>query len=179
MRLDHPPTFRPPDDFARDRVYRFLERTWMLQQLPWVVPLGLLGGLSWIVWGIAVRVSVCVTGHWLIGYFAHNAGHRTWNVDGAAVQGYNVPLCGLITMGESYHNNHHAFPGSARLGLLPWQLDPGWWVLCALARFRLVWDMKEAQDLPPRRELRILRSRRVRPDSDPFVRRRQPPGTVA
>ena len=33
------------------------------------------------------------------------------------MQGYNVPYCGLVTMGEAWHNNHHAFPGSARLGV--------------------------------------------------------------
>ena len=64
-----------------------------------------------------VRVAASVTGHWLVGYFAHNRGPRSWHIEGAGVQGYNVPYCGLITMGEAWHNNHHAFPGSARLGL--------------------------------------------------------------
>ena len=45
------------------------------------------------------------------------------------MQGYNVPFAALLTMGESWHNNHHAFPGSARLGLRAGEWDPGWWVL--------------------------------------------------
>jgi stearoyl-CoA desaturase (delta-9 desaturase) len=53
-------------------------------------------------------------------------------VDGAAVQGRNIPLTSLLTMGESWHNNHHAFPGSARLGLYAGEWDPGWWMLLVL-----------------------------------------------
>src|SRR5204863_8446758 len=83
-------------------------------------------------------VAASVTGHWLVGYFAHNRGPRSWHIEGAGVQGYNVPWCGLITMGEAWHNNHHAFPGSARLGLGAGEADPGWWVLLVLARLGLV-----------------------------------------
>jgi len=99
---------------------------------------------------------VCVTGHWLIGYFAHNAGPRTWNVDGAGVQGYNVPLCGLITMGESWHNNHHAFPGSAKLGLYRGQVDADWWILSLLEKMHLVWNIKQPRDLAWRKELSVV-----------------------
>ena len=85
-------------------------------------------------WGICMRVAVSVTGHWFIGYFAHNQGARDWHVDGAAIQGFNIKFASLITMGESWHNNHHAFPGSALLGIEKNQLDPGWWVLLALKK---------------------------------------------
>jgi len=156
FRLHDPPSFRPPRVLADDRFYRWVERTWMLQQLPWAALLWIVGGWPWLIWGICVRVAVCVTGHWLIGYFAHNVGPRTWNIDGAAVQGYNVPLCGLITMGESWHNNHHAFPGSAKLGLYPGQLDPGWWVLAFLAKMHLVWHIKQPGDLAWRKELSVV-----------------------
>jgi stearoyl-CoA desaturase (delta-9 desaturase) len=44
-------------------------------------------------------------------------------------------------MGESWHNNHHAFPTSARHGLGRRQLDPGAWVISALERGRLAWDV--------------------------------------
>lgn len=94
-----------------------------------------------------------VAGHWLVGYFAHNQGHRDWHVSGAAVQGHNVPLAAIITMGESWHNNHHAFPGSAMLGIYESQPDPGWWVLNALRNLGLVWDVVLPTDLPARSEL--------------------------
>ena len=118
----------------------------MAQQIPWAILFFALGGVPWLVWGIALRVAACVTGHWLVGYFAHNRGPRSWHVEGAGVQGYNVPYCGLITMGEAWHNNHHAFPGSARLGLRDGEIDPGWWVLCALRRRRPGLERQDAGD---------------------------------
>ena len=109
-----------------------------------------------MVWGICARVSVSIFGHWLIGYFAHNQGERDWHVEGAAIQGHNVRFAGLITMGECWHNNHHAFPGSARIGLEADQVDPGWWVLLALRRVGLVRDLVLPEHLPPRPELREI-----------------------
>ena len=47
-------------------------------------------------------------------------------MDNIAVDGRNVRGLGLITFGEAWHNNHHAFPRSARMGHGPDQLDPGW-----------------------------------------------------
>ena len=69
---------------------------------------------GWVVWGICARVAVSVTGHWLVGHIAHREGSQSWIVEGAAAQGYNVRLAGFISMGESWHNNHHAYPGSAK-----------------------------------------------------------------
>jgi stearoyl-CoA desaturase (delta-9 desaturase) len=153
LKLARPPRLMLERRVAEDRVYRFLERTWMAQQIPWAVLFFLLGGLPWVVWGIAARVAASVTGHWLVGYFAHNQGPRSWHIEGAGVQGYNVPYCGLITMGEAWHNNHHAFPGSARLGVREGEMDPGWWVLVALGRLGLVWNVKTPQMLPLRPSL--------------------------
>jgi stearoyl-CoA desaturase (delta-9 desaturase) len=153
LRLLHPPELTFERRVAEDRFYRGLERTWMLQQLPWATLFFLLGGIPWVVWGIAVRVATSVSGHWLVGYFAHNRGARSWAVQGAGVQGYNVPYCALITMGESWHNNHHAFPSSARLGLKAGERDPGWWVLMLLARLGLVWGIKTPDTLPRRANL--------------------------
>lgn len=125
----------------------------MLQQLPLALILYLIGGVEWVIWGTCLRVAISVTGHWLIGYFAHNSGHRSWHVNGAGVQGYNIKFCGLITMGECWHNNHHAFPGSAKLGLEKGQSDPGWWVLIILSKIGLVKNLKLVADLEERQEL--------------------------
>ena len=152
--LDRPPRFVLEPAVAGDRFYAVVERTWMWQQLPWALLLVALGGWSWVVWGICLRVAVCVTGHWLVGHFAHRQGGQTWVVDGAAAQGYDIALAGLISMGESWHNNHHAFPGSAKLGLFPGQVDPGWWLIQAFAALRLARDIKTPDDLPDRPALR-------------------------
>jgi stearoyl-CoA desaturase (delta-9 desaturase) len=156
LQLVHPPELVIERRVAEDRFYQFIDRTWMAQQLPWAALFFALGGMSWLAWGIAVRVAASVTGHWMVGYFAHNRGPRSWHLEGAGVQGYNVPYCGLITMGEAWHNNHHAFPGSARLGLNEGEIDPGWWVLMGLARLGLVWGVKTPETLPRRPNLVAL-----------------------
>lgn len=156
MRLEHPPRFVVEETVARDAVYRWMQRTWMLQQVPWAIVIYLIGGWPFVVWGISVRVTVSLIGHSLVGYLAHNCGRRDWRLDGHAVQGFNVPGLSLLTMGEAWHNNHHAFPGSARLGLRASQFDPGWWVLVVLRSVGLVWNIKQPADLPERGELRAL-----------------------
>lgn len=142
VHLDRPPRFVIEDRVARDPVYRFLEATWMLQQAPLALLLFCLGGLSWLIWGVAVRVSVSLTGHWLVGHFAHRGGEQGWRVDGVAVQGYNLPRFGLVTFGEAYHGNHHAFPESARLGIERGQVDLGWWFIRLMSALGLASAIK-------------------------------------
>jgi stearoyl-CoA desaturase (delta-9 desaturase) len=109
---------------------------------------------------VCARIAVGVFGHWLIGYFAHNHGAMSFFVRDAAVQGRNIRLASLLTMGECWHNNHHAFPGSARLGLKSGEWDPGWWVLMGLARVHLVWQVITPDQLANRPEVeRILRNK--------------------
>jgi stearoyl-CoA desaturase (delta-9 desaturase) len=157
LTLDRPPDIRLEPRIANDRYLAFLERTWMLQQLPPALLLYALGGWAFVFHGVCARIATAVFGHWLIGYLAHNHGELNREVCGAAVQGRNVRFTSLLTMGECWHNNHHAYPGSARLGLAPGEWDPGWWVLTALARMKLVWAIRLPQDLPPRPELVDLR----------------------
>lgn len=154
--LKRPPIFRLEQVVQNDRFYALVEETWMLQQIPLALLLLQLGGVGWVIWGICVRVTVCVTGHWLIGHFAHRNGHQTWIVEGAAAQGYNVKMAGLISMGECWHNNHHAFPGSAKLGLLPGQVDPGWWVIRAFQTLGLAKKVVTPASMPYRPELRQI-----------------------
>ena len=154
VRLDHPPRFVIEPQAADDRFYRFLERTWMWQQAPWAILFFVLGGWSWLVWGVPVRIAVSLTGHWLIGHLAHRTGHQGWSVDGVAVQGYNIRHCGLITFGECWHGNHHAFPESARLGVERGQTDPGWWLIRTLELLGLARDLKQPADIEPRPGLR-------------------------
>jgi stearoyl-CoA desaturase (delta-9 desaturase) len=156
MRLAHPPQFVIEPRVARDSVYRLMQQTWMLQQVPWALLCYAIGGWTFVVWGISVRVTLSLIGHSLVGYLAHNVGQRDWHVEGHAVQGFNVPGLSLVTMGEAWHNNHHAFPGSARLGLRATQFDPGWWALVTLRAMGLVWNLKQPEDLPPREEVRAV-----------------------
>lgn len=165
IQLTHPPEFRPPSVVESSRIYRLLDRYWIGIQIPVAFALYSIGGINFVVWGICVRVAMSLTGHWLVGYLAHNVGPRDWHIEGAAVQGYNVHGLGLITFGESFHNNHHAFPESARLGIKSGQCDPGWWLLTVLEGFGLAWNLKQPSDLPERNELRPVH-RAAQPQTD-------------
>ncbi len=161
LQLEHAPRLAFEKRLAVDQFYLWMERTWMLQQAPIALLFYLWGGWSFVIWGVAARVAVCVTGHWLIGYFAHHEDRQatrniTWTVRNAAVQGRDVPVAGLISMGESWHNNHHAFPGSAKIGLLSGQPDPGWWFIKVLETLGLAWNIVTPDKLPVREELARL-----------------------
>jgi fatty-acid desaturase len=69
-------------------------------------------------------------------------------------RGHNLPAAALLTFGEGWHGNHHAWPESARMGIEPGQHDPGWWTLLVLRRLGLVWGLRQPGDLAPRAGLR-------------------------
>lgn len=153
FRYAHAPRFFIESDTASNRWYRFLESTWMLQQIPLAAVLFAIGGWPWVVWGVFVRVSVSVIGHWSITYWCHNPGQRTWRVIGASVQAANLPGLGVLTYGECWHNNHHAFPESARIGLDPGQSDPGWWVIRCFERIGWASDIGKPRPESEREDL--------------------------
>jgi fatty-acid desaturase len=157
LELDREPNF----DFrwvAADPFYRWLERTWRWQQLPVALLFFALGGWSWVIWGIAARVAIANHGHWLVGHLAHTQGPQSWLVKGAGVQAFDVPWAAMPTMGEAWHNNHHAFPGSARIGLYPGQSDWGYAFIRALEKCRLVWNVQTPETLGAREILRMAAS---------------------
>lgn len=154
LKLDHPPDYEYPKKLTDDKFMGFIQSTAFLQQLIPAALLYYIGGPGFVAWAICGRVSISIFGHWLVGWFAHNQGHKEWIVDGAAVQGHNIRFCGIITAGECWHNNHHAFPESAKIGLNPGQPDPGWWILKGLEKIGLVSNLVTPEDLPLRNELR-------------------------
>lgn len=159
--LARPPRLEIEPEIANDRFYRFVERTWMAQQLVPSIPLFLIFGIEGVLWGVCLRVAVSLIGHWMVGHFAHKTGKQGWKVSGLPVQGYNLPGLGLITFGENWHGNHHAFPHSAKLGVEDGQLDPGYWFIRTLEWLGLAQDVLHPEDRPEREGL-------VRVATDPF-----------
>jgi stearoyl-CoA desaturase (delta-9 desaturase) len=158
MVLDHAPGFDPGNAIAGDPFYAFLERTWMLQQLPVGAALYLIGGWPWVIWGVFVRVTTGTTLHWFLTRFCHTRGPQSWLVEGANVQAHDLPLLAIPTMGEAWHNNHHAFPGSARHGLYPGQIDLGYAFIRGLERLGLAWNVNTPATLPLRQGIIPLRT---------------------
>jgi stearoyl-CoA desaturase (delta-9 desaturase) len=155
LELARPPRF-DLGRVGRDRFYQFLEASWMAQQLPIAGLLFLCGGWSWVIWGVCVRVTASVTGHWFVGHLAHRRGPQSWLVAGAGVQAHDVPWAAIPTMGEAWHNNHHAFPGSARIGLYPGQSDWGYVFILVLERLGLAWNIVLPEPIPQRGALRRI-----------------------
>ncbi len=153
LELTNGPKITFPDKLTKDPFMIFLQRTVWLQQIPIAIVLYLIGDIGWVAWGISGRIVISITGHWLVGWFAHNHGPQTFHVPTHGVQGHNVPgpaaLFGFITFGECWHNNHHAFPESARLGLHRFEFDPGWWILRGLERVGIVWNLVTPKTIPP------------------------------
>ena len=165
FKLEHPPQFRIEADVQNDRFYRFLEATWMAQQIPVAAGCYLIGGWGWVLWGVCLRVAVSLIGHWAVGHIAHKRGHQGWKIEGIPVQGYNLPQLSLITFGESWHGNHHAFPHSAKLGVESGQSDPGFMFIRVLQTLGLATDVQGPFSKPLRDGLV-----RTAPLTKPFLR---------
>ncbi|MCP9916331.1 acyl-CoA desaturase [Cyanobium sp. ATX 6F1] len=127
-------------DLARDPYHRWLNKNFLLLQ----VPLGLLlftigtltgtGGWALVLWGIPLRLVVVYQCTWLVNSATHKWGKVTYESgDGSR----NNPWVAALTFGEGWHNNHHTFPHSARHGLKPSQLDLTWLHIRALQRLGL------------------------------------------
>lgn len=151
--FEQPPQFKIEPELANDRWYQFFEATWRFHQIPLAILLYLLGGWPWVVWGIFVRVSISIVGHWTITYFCHNPGPGKWRVKGASVQASNIPGIGLLTYGECWHNNHHAFPESARIGLEKHQFDPSWLFISLLEKVSLAKNVRLPRPSDQREDL--------------------------
>ena len=153
FRFKKPPRFTVEDEFASDPWYRFMEITWPLHQVVLAIIFYFIGGISWVVWGIAVRVAVGVTSHWVVTYFAHNPGPGRWLVKDAAVQASNLEKWSFLTHGECWHNNHHAFPESAKMGIEPGQFDTGWEVLKVMEKLGLARNLGVPREIHSRNDL--------------------------
>lgn len=151
--FERPPTIAIEPHFAKDPFYRFLDRTWRFHQLPLAACLYLTGGWAFVLWGICVRVFASAVGHWSITYFCHNPGPGRWWVNGAGIQASNLRGMGIITYGECWHNNHHAFPESARIGLERGQSDPGWAIIIMLKKIGLASNVGQPRPRDERSDL--------------------------
>ena len=139
------------DRFARDLLddpaIRFVDRTFVLWvALGLLVPFGLgyaLGGslgagLTGLLWGGAVRMLVLHHVTYSINSLCHFFGSRRFDTDDHS---RNLLWLAPLSFGESWHNNHHAFPTSARHGLRPWEVDISAAVIRGLESVGLAWDV--------------------------------------
>lgn len=128
-------------DLQTDRFHRFVEATAPLWQVALAIVLFAIGGWSWVVWGVFVRLVFLYHATWLVNSAAHLSGYRTFIAPGSD-RSTNNWWVALLAWGEGWHNNHHAFPFSARHGLRWFEFDVTWWTIKAMSLARLARDVK-------------------------------------
>ncbi len=135
-------------DLYADKLLRLVSRLFGL----WVI-LGLLiptaiGGLlsgTWtgallgFLWGGLARIFLVHHVTWSINSVCHIWGRRPFKVRDESRNNF---LCGFLAMGEGWHNNHHAFPTSARHGLRWWEFDFSFLVIRLLELLGLAWRVR-------------------------------------
>ena len=118
---------------------------WVLASLAIPAAIGFVATLTWqgallgLLWGGLVRIFMTHHITWSINSICHVFGRRPYRTTD---QSTNNLLCGLFGLGEGWHNNHHAFPTSARHGLAWWQFDLSWLVIRAMQLIGLAWDVR-------------------------------------
>ena len=102
-----------------------------------------------MIWGIFVRLVVVFHCTWLVNSATHKFGYKSHKSDDDS---RNCWWVALLTFGEGWHNNHHAFQYSARHGLAWWEIDITWMIIKSLETLGLVSKVK----LPPKKKLSKL-----------------------
>ncbi|MEM7066950.1 MAG: fatty acid desaturase [Cyanobacteria bacterium P01_B01_bin.77] len=116
-------------DLARDPVYQWLNRYFLLLQLPLGLLLYGLGGWSFVIYGIFLRAVLLWHSTWFINSVTHLWGYRTFATQDNS---RNLWWAAILTYGEGWHNNHHAYPNVARAGWQWWEIDVTWWAIWLL-----------------------------------------------
>ena len=149
VRHDVPSPLHFARDVARNPIVRFFDRTywfWVIAgiALPGAISFGgditLNGFLRGCVFGGLLRLLIGNQIIWAINSVCHASGSANFQTDDAS---RNNLLLVLPSFGEAWHNNHHAFPWSARFGLRVWEIDLGWWAFSLLKKIGHASDLKQ------------------------------------
>jgi fatty-acid desaturase len=126
-------------DLYKDPVLRALDRYFILFPILMGVGLYAIGGMPWLVWGGFVRSIFVLHTTWLVNSATHIWGYRTHETRDHST---NLWWVALLTYGEGWHNNHHAFQTSARHGLRWWEVDPTYMAIRFMSYFGLTYAIK-------------------------------------
>ena len=122
-------------DLGRERGMVWLDKWFWVPQAVLAAVLYLLGGWSWVVWGVGVRTVFTYHATWLVNSASHTWGYRNFETKDDSRNNWWVAL---ISWGEGWHNNHHAHQRSARHGMRWFEIDATYWSLRLLAWLRVV-----------------------------------------
>ena len=97
-------------------------------------------GLSWLVWGMCVRMVAAYHSTWFVNSATHLWGYRNYDTRDAS---RNLWWVAILAYGEGWHNNHHAHPSVAPAGHKWWEFDITWWSIRLLKATGLAWDVRD------------------------------------
>lgn len=126
-------------DLCKDPFYLWLDKFHILPSLVVSFFLFLIGGWPFVVWGLFVRSVLTYHSTWFVNSASHIWGYRTYPTGDRSTNNWWVSL---LTFGEGWHNNHHAFPASARHGLRWWEFDFSFYVIRGLEMLGLAWRVR-------------------------------------
>uniref|UniRef100_A0A7N0V8R2 Fatty acid desaturase domain-containing protein n=1 Tax=Kalanchoe fedtschenkoi TaxID=63787 RepID=A0A7N0V8R2_KALFE len=136
-------------DLRKQPFYRLIENTYYLHLLASAVLLYAAGGIPFLVWGGAMRTVLVFHVTFLVSSVGHTWGERAWNTSDLSK---NIWWLALLSFGDGWHNNQHAFEFSARHGFEWWQIDMTWGVIRVLEALGLATDVK----LPTEQQKKLL-----------------------
>ncbi len=110
-------------DLAKHKFYVWLNNYHWVPLTALAVLLYAIGGFPLVLWGICFRVVFGLHTTWLVNSATHMWGQRRFATHDDSRNNWWVAL---LTFGEGWHNNHHAYPSSARHGLAWYEFDPSW-----------------------------------------------------
>ena len=126
-------------DLRQDPYFRWLDKWFLLLQIPLGLTLYLIGGWSLVLWGIPLRLAVVYHVTWLVNSATHTWGERPYDTEDNS---RNNKWVAALTFGEGWHNNHHAYPSSAKQGLQHGQIDLTWYHIVVLKKLGLARNIR-------------------------------------
>src|ERR1043166_3710804 len=139
-------------DLARYPELMWLHRYELIPAVGLGVLCFLIGGWSVLVVGFFWSTVVVYHATFCINSLAHVLGGKRY-VTGDDSR--NNWLLALFTMGEGWHNNHHAYQSSIRQGFRPWEIDATFYILKMLSWVGLIWNLKTPPESVLRNEYRL------------------------
>jgi stearoyl-CoA desaturase (delta-9 desaturase) len=128
-------------DLAKDRFHVCITKYHYVPMIVLGLALLAIGGLPFLLWGIFLRTVVGLHATWLVNSATHLWGSRRFATRDTSTNNWVVAL---LTFGEGWHNNHHAYPTSARHGLKWYEVDLNWYGIRALKLLGLAKQIQHA-----------------------------------
>ena len=122
-------------DLMKDPYLRFIDNYYYVTTLILAAGLFAIGGWTMVIWAVVARIVVSWHFTWMVDSVTHLWGSRRFDLRDDS---RNNALVAAVTWGEGWHNNHHAFPRSAKHGFTWKEFDINWYQLWAMEKLGLI-----------------------------------------